>query len=383
MKRAWIYLAFAISAQSLIAQPATDPKLPCDPECISTVYSYMFCDGDGNFLRKCSADPNHEPGLKMYKKSIPLILCPNFDAGQHRRIYIPNSDPGDFHDVNLFVPANVPARLKEAADRWNSLCPPQGPNKEYQACCLKVVWAVTISDMREFSKAAAITYMAPAAKDPSKPGACENECSRSYIALNQDPLFTKPGNDGVPRNFFYTERENRPYIPSDYHYASLYSILLHELGHWLGFNHPDSQDGVGAVCDHPGSIMRTADITYWERQDRDLSNDDICMFKKAYCCAETANDVDEAPEVPKSLQFDIAPNPPINNILTLSLSEPIHSSAATLRIVNMSGESILGMDLAKESQHLSIDITNLSNGIYMLEILQEGAISAKKILVQR
>ncbi len=39
--------------------------------------------------------------------------------------------------------------------------------------------------------------------------------------------------------------------------------------------------------------------------------------------------------------------------------------------------------LTKESQHLNIDITSLANGMYMVEILQEGMTSARKILIQR
>ncbi len=142
-----VYLALII-AQTALAQPNPDSGPPCtDPACISAVYSYMFCDRNGTLIHKCSADPNHEPGLKMYKRSIPLALCPDFSGARYGRVYLSASDPLGPREIDFFIPANVEARMREAASRWNAICPPQGPNKEYQGCCLKVFWSRSLLDM--------------------------------------------------------------------------------------------------------------------------------------------------------------------------------------------------------------------------------------------
>jgi len=392
MQRIIVTIAILLGgAWMAYAQPNTVTTPPCDdPDCQAAKFLYFFCDPHtGAMTKKCSADPNNEPGLKMYKKSTPLVFCLNFSAANWGRVYVKDpSNPIEFYQTDIFVLRNLEQRIREAERRWAFLCPAQGPNPEYPYCCVQIQFSTSSRDVDGVPNAEAVTWTWP--RNTSSPDGtiCEYDCQTSRIVINQQPSHTRPNEDGAPRHFIYTEEQNihavsRTDDPSQYVYTSAYSVFLHEFGHWFGFGHED--DNTFPCQSHLNSIMHTGQEREWNRVRRDLTNDDICMFKKAYCCEQTksTSSVDEEESIAGSDIFQIIPNPPLNNILSLALAEPIHDNSATLRILNMGGDIVMEKKIAKEEQHLSIDIASLANGMYMLEVLREGRGSAMKVLIQR
>lgn len=373
----WVCCSMAAAAQ---ANTVTTP--PCtDPGCLKEEYPYFFCNANGEKLTKCSKDPNNEPGLRPYKKATPQGLCPDFSGlRSFQLIYV--KEPDGTLDY-VFINDVMQDLLTQARDRWELLCPPEGPNDEYQYCCVRVTWSSSIRDMGGSPKGFGTTWIYPQPANPLEPAKCEYDCSQSYIVLNQEADLTNVDENGVPREFIYTQAAGASKLPSDYHYASAYSVLLHELGHWYGFAHADQDDADGNSCDHSNSIMHTGSRDEWWGQDRDLDPEDICMFKKLYCCeaSKTAGVKEEENEATQKFSFEAIPNPATSKV-RLVFAQAV-SRGVRLRVLNASGEVISDRAVGIGTQDLSFDVSSLPAGFYMFEVIRPGYVSSRKVMVAR
>jgi len=79
------------------------------------------------------------------------------------------------------------------------------------------------------------------------------------------------------------------------------------------------------------------------------------------------------------LQFQLFPNP-TSDIVQLK-TENIRNEELTMNIYNVTGELMRTEILKKNQQH--INIADLRNGIYMLELNSEKLTGKKKIVIQR
>jgi hypothetical protein len=361
------------------AQSNTVTTPPCEDQwCKDMAFNLGFCDERGHAVRKCSSDPNNEPGLQPLKQALPMTLCPSFDHEYLRVVFNPSNplDPNPRPEAVVFDWRNVETRLREAARRWDNLCPPQGPNDEYSYCCLRVIWSSSLDDLGDYPEYTR-GYTEIALR--SKPDGCGADCATAYMVINKQKEFTQPDENGVPRNFFYTESDKKGEITGEYKYVSLYSLFLHELGHWAGFQHGDE-----STCNHDGSIMRNGYLDEWVGVDRDLSPEDICMFKKLYCCesAKDLSDVEKHQEFAHGAYFDVVPNPPTTGTVNIRMEKPITIQNAKIRVVNMAGEVIVEQVAPKEMREISVDVGSLAGGMYMIELISKEVIFARKVLIE-
>lgn len=371
----------------LCAQPNTVTDPPCNQHwCIEEPFNYQFCDvRTGNRVDKCSTDPNNEPFLRPMKRSIPLRLCPDFSGAQYNKVsFYPDANPIGDPPVDVFVNDHMIDRMNEAADAWNKLCPQQGPNDEYDGeCCLSVRWTRANSEMGNYlEEGAANTHIHKYYGDPLA-GNCRTDCSQSFIVVNQQLAHTKLDERGRPIFFIATEPYPLAALPSGqgYLYVHAYSMFLHELGHWLGFNHPTQPtiDEVGCnynsimdVSGYPGSFTLARP---------DLTTEDVCMFMKLYCCESTKAGVED-PTTP-SIAFAIVPNP-ARSYLTLRLPDDFPAAATlTLRIVDATGSTLQTTHLDEHANEIPVDLSGIPNGVYMLTLSNGSRTHGEKIIVQR
>lgn len=388
-----LVLAFSgslASAQPRGANKTNDP--PCNESwCDQAQFLYTFCDGQGKFIRKCSSDPNHEPGIKpgdppltMMKKATPQVYKPCLDlsGARFRQIIVDPSTPLEPRPGKVvFDILQIDSIAAIAERRWTHLCPAQGPSEEYQYCCLKIRMSTRDADFAPLP-ADNVRMLTDIYSDGHmSPTHCGINCDRSSIIINQQPAFTGQNDRGAPVRFFYTD--NRGDIPwGQYSYASLLAVLTHEMGHWFGFEHTNEPDVNGNTCYKSGSIMEPGYMGNWD-YDRDLTPEDRCMFMKAYCCARTTNEVEESlPEEAKGLAFTVIPNPATASI-TIRIAQPVKSLNAYIRVLDMSGKQVLAQDIPRESQQEILNVEAVPNGIYMVEIVSNGLISGRKMVIQR
>ena len=79
--------------------------------------------------------------------------------------------------------------------------------------------------------------------------------------------------------------------------------------------------------------------------------------------------------------FNIYPNP-ANNVVNISL-ETAHAFDAQLELLDATGRSILqkGLNGTAGARIVELDVSNLSSGIYSLNLVMEGKTFSRKVLV--
>lgn len=363
--------------------------------CKEMYFPYKFCDAKGNYTKKCSKDPNNEPGLKPLKRQIPLqIEYQDWTSGEDTVFFYGPGEPMDWNRFPLYNYKHMKQWAELAAKTWSALCPPQGPDTAYPPCVIKILW----SDDRSLIGSAHLNNPAFTLLQHA-PGSCQTDCSSSMIILNQTEAFLRRDDLERPTRFILTERNNLVYLRQNYQYLDAFTVMLHELGHWLGFDHSDEPTPpFGAKCETPGSIMKAI----WNTGEfGELSEADKCMFRKAYCCKQTQQVVwfddphappDDHPDHTKTVieggvskpasGFTVAPNPATSGTITLSLHTLLGPGTANIRIVDANGNTVLRKQLDGENtREISLNVEMLPSGMYVLELLREGQTFGRKFLV--
>ncbi len=125
-----------------------DDGICSEDACMKAKFTYWFCDGKGNMIKKCSDDPNNERGLALLKRKIPITynyawwtMDPEVTKGRDTVSFAVGQDDRDYRIYPIFVGNNLKSIMGAAAQRWmTNLCPPQGPDNEYQDCPITVRW---------------------------------------------------------------------------------------------------------------------------------------------------------------------------------------------------------------------------------------------------
>lgn len=394
---------------SVIAAAQTPEKVsghPCnDPSCRDMKFQYVFCDANGNTIRKCSSDPNNEPGMRPYKQNTPIALCPeNLEMvgipDAVKLIRWPPPSPLNPGGPVLFSTDRIHEKLMAAKKGWDDLCPSQSPSDEYQICCLRIAWASTLEEMRgEPTAYANMSIIAFTYDGDPASLICQFDCHRSVMLLNRSREFMQPLDDGTPRRYFLTERENIHSQAPEFHYEDLQALFEHELGHWLGFMHTDQPDDDGDMCYHT-SMMYSGQGTVGQRLIPTITAEDACMFMKAYCCEQTmrrpgGTPSDKAPDIfppannnklaigNAAEEFSVAPNPLHADIVTLRLHASEFSLPAHIHLVDASGKIVLKHTITNEREReFPLDMSTLHKGMYMVQLISPGWSHAQKILVE-
>ncbi len=165
---------------------------------------------------------------------------------------------------------------------------------------------------------------------------------------------------GVPNTFFYT---NRSY-PGDLEWYDFQSVIYHEMGHWLGFG--DGQEQCNSS--YTGVMQTPLDVN----TNRNLSDDDRCMFQKLYCCGPNgATNVDEEETdntgVVLSNGLHLSPNPFNTNIIIKGIPSEEFSSY-TLDITTITGQNVYHAVYEQHNNDINIDTRTLPVGTYMVMV---------------
>jgi hypothetical protein len=81
------------------------------------------------------------------------------------------------------------------------------------------------------------------------------------------------------------------------------------------------------------------------------------------------------------LQFDIYPNPATSEVILVLPREL--KTASTVKVVDISGRTVLLREISTgEAQHLTLDISNLNPGSYLVELASRESKSSRKLIIQ-
>jgi hypothetical protein len=332
--------------------------LACDAICRAKKYAYLGCDQTTNQKKTiCTDNPRGIPNFRPYKKCFPMnVTIEPF----------PEPVPGWYIDVNgdgnpqvneiSFFDQHAQALVFGARDNWSATCTPD--NQDCDNCSLNVIWAKRKELMREYPNSLAITFQPPV-NATGLPASCQVDCNRSYIAINTQDDFMKKNGNGVPEIFFYT---NRNYPGGNLEWYDFQTVIFHEMGHWFGFG--DGQEGCNTS--YTGVMQTPLDVN----TNRNLSEDDRCMFQKLYCCGPNGStNTDEEDTDNNSVILSngvyFSPNPFNTNIVV----KGIHSeefASFTLDIMTITGQNVYHAVYEQHSNDISIDTRTLSVGTYMI-----------------
>ncbi len=382
-------------------QPDTTLRPPCnEPWCINQKFKYRFCDRQtGKMVEKCSADPNNDstvsPPLRPAKKAIPM--CFKVDLSDIYRdipriIIDPSTAEKPGANVVIFDVMDVEPLLKQAELDWTlGICTQKSPNQEHHYCCLKVRFSKELGDFTDNPVTLTRAYVHDPPEDfigSKGQNYCRVDCDRSVMIVNFNPLFTEPFTDGpskgTPSQFFFTRNlDLLQQLRPDLKYVSLYSILAHEMGHWMGLGHMDgSEDTYHKRCEQPaGSIMANGYVGQWNQTIRQITQADKCAFMKLYCCYNFRDLLEvERLESAEHEVFRVVPNPLQHDILNVELAEFVRASS--LRVVNGVGEVVVERPISGEEREIILNAAGWANGFYFVTVSTSNGAFGRKLVVQ-
>ncbi len=135
-------------------------------------------------------------------------------------------------------------------------------------------------------------------------------------------------------------------------------------------------------------------------EQQELSWADQCMFLKAYCCEDSRKkeDIVSDPRDPRlppidhmktviaapSVEFTILPNPSRSGELTVRLMLPEEAGPGNIRLVDAAGQVVLEQQVPSDGgQQVSIDVSALAKGVYMMQVLVDGFGFSRKVVLER
>ena len=278
--------------------------------------------------------------------------------------------------IPIITEAGIRNDIEDALGEWLNACENGNEfnNSDCDDCDLKIEWAQTSLEMYGFSGALAIAHQ------ELVPYLCNVDCSNTKIVLNGLSSFRGTGAKPDYNHFFYTN-QNLP-NKSNYNYFHFKSMIMHEIGHWLGFG--DIYNNEGVCVPPPSGSDEEKTVMFGNLEgcvERDkLSDIDKCMFMLLYCC-DPASDIEEPDS---SNNFNTNPNP-ATDYITINISginrrvNPTVDGGVFVEIYDVMGMKIQSTPLETKnfsSLQQKIDVSNLSPGVYFVKIVgSNGACS--------
>ena len=272
-----------------------------------------------------------------------------------------------------------------AKSAWSDLCP--GPtNKIYLQCCpVTVYWSTLETDFTGTKYHPEDTYAATRNRTSGNSN-CSYNCSDMWIKINQSIALTGApdlNSAAYTNNYFITgDKTNRK---DGLPWRSFISTIKHELGHLFGFG---DQDG-SYTCDKEGSIMNNGDKGDdgikkgydFDSPAHNLTDDDICMYKKLYCCTDYPfTEVNNL--IITSVEIKIFPNPTNSNILNLQINNPAEN-LMNFEIISPLGIKLLSGEIQPSENTKTFNLDGFASGVYVIVLNYNGKQEIKKFVINK
>ncbi len=209
--------------------------------------------------------------------------------------------------------AQADARL--ALTGWLNLCsPPIQPCETSPACCLHVVMDDNFRDFIKNPTGTLAQTLTPNDTEilPCRGGTCpsriiEVNITDEFIAANRQADADSGSSPSqytlhpVSRTEFFTGLTPPDTVATGYSAFSFYQLMEHEIGHYLGLNHPEDTDGLGHTCHNcfTANPFGPTNVTGYRavmglntiipnpgfNAPVSLTSEDECQFQKLYCNA--------------------------------------------------------------------------------------------------
>jgi hypothetical protein len=163
---------------------------------------------------------------------------------------------------------------------------------------------------------------------------------------------------------------------------------MHEIGHYLGFQHPDGEDTKGNELNCPedaASVMKEQAqkfTDYDPPNNQLLTDDDKCMFAKLYCCAATVvvtGVLDDGTLDEGSGRFaclDQTRDNPINVVVYSMAGERLAEYSITIRTAGMA-TGLRAYSAIKEAVGVQVP------GLYLVVATSGGCLEKMRFLVSQ
>lgn len=417
------------TVQSLFSQsssstgcPPSSIQDPCS-ECRGKSFPYRFCNKDDKtgYTWNCTCNPKRSDIDPDYKLSfmganIPVKLC--YDAASisnnkhltKDKVYYSfvdgqtNSDGSpklgsvmfnctDAQLVYMDLTKSPPVLMeiptiqdvcdkaaKAYNDLYSSLCGGSTKSGQTVDCpCIKVVWSTNEDFINKQTKTASLALTSVVRKEGTN--CTKADCDKTIIELDARDEFWKGDDNNYPSMFYMDGRfklQSGQSTIAEIHY-NLLNVVTHELGHILGFGHPNGSEGCsGSICNKYKGIM---DKEPDNSDDRGLSDDDKCMFKLAYC--------NNCPAIPPSeekcktkwgcltdwligqgpirVPKDNGPTVEIRRGITIRLPDDIGTNVQ-YKIITENLDVVGNSQITASSQNLNVATQGLADGKYYMVI---------------
>jgi hypothetical protein len=376
---------------------AQDYAKYCEQPWKSKRYPYLFCNPqNGRVSRACAGVPNSS----VYKR---VTLQPLKWNGSCIEYEVTNEAPPVFRPQyrdfytdelvikTLFDPHNVKQLAEQALARWRDICPQSDKYPSSHDCCLKIVWTTEEDDFGGRDMAEKV--LAETKLVLKESGDCSAICDSFKIYLNNTPAHTTKFSLAGPeifRGFIsevpvidamehkYSNPQHAKYVQQSH---NLLRVLTHEIGHALGFAHPNS--GSTFHCkDYAANIqdggMMTSISNYDDKTNGTLTEADKAIYAKLYCCPITTSVEEEIPPV----EFSVTPNP-TSEVLHITLANHVIPTKYSVRLVDIQGRNALQKSFSINSSW-TLNISTIPTGIYVLELRNEdGGNQSMKVVIER
>ncbi len=369
---------------------------PCGENtlCPQKKYPYFFCNpkDKGRIMSCCVFDPINEH-CEGFENDYPnvrkmnLPICAKFiDSG-------PETATSTFCKDGCSIKTSYHKTdfsddMEKAIYRWNCLC---GYQDSPCSCTISIKFSNEpdkFSNYKNHPSDNSLYRHNPPNSDQINPNEkCSIDCDKITIYLNQCTDFTLSDDPNKYRNFFINDKllDDKQYDGYDIHAYNLFSIIAYELGRIMGLGDMYKQsDYRPENCDNTeydvNSIMSSE--YHYPRDKRNLSNDDICQFKKLYC--PNLVPVKENNEENDN-KTNLYPNP-FNNLSCIDYTVNKPFSHVNITVFNELGEKIIAIENSYKNignYKVYLNGNEFLTSIYFVRIIIDNFIEIKKVVVNR
>jgi hypothetical protein len=348
--------------------------------CINQEFPYEFCDGH-RIIRKCSADPHREPGLKPLRVQEPPCMIP---AKTYDLAMTISASPGP-SVVEVFNPDQAIRDLNDAWNEWVSLCPnTAGGSPPSGFCCLKIWMSRNVFDFRQATAdiSTEVNYTADVHLT------CRKDCDAPNIFMNFTDDFLWQDRDIVtePQAIVYFTGTRSPF--SDYYNLSCDDVISFKqhiqerMGEHLGLGSID----VGLPCGDPDALMNNPTVAH---DATGLTASDKCQYQKLYCPdavgLDPALSVDEA-IANQGVSLDANTPNPFSELTTIPYSVAKRGSVR-LTIIDVVGKEVAVLvDQQMEPGNYTVGFhatADMPAGTYWYALDLNGRTLARKMIYVR